>query len=522
MSFYASADTQITKSDHYLGQVSIALSMNSWTVVTLRCTLPTNIPAGTYYVGWIIDPENINDEINEDNNTAFKDSPLLTVAGTSQPVIYVDIDARGADDGSSWENAFHSLQDALAAAAKGSEIRVADGVYRPDRGTRVKRGDRRATFELKSGVTIVGAYAGAGEPNPNARNVATQRTILSGDLDEDDRPIADPYAWWLEPSRLDNSRHVVTAVNADRTTILDGVHITGGCADGWFDPAAAPRDSQGGGIYISGGGPRILRCVLSGNWASTQGGAVYATGSNPELLYCTFYANVAVSNPQQSQVAGGAVSVVGGNPVLIGCTLNGNLSSGSGGALAVGAAASLSATNCCFHANHAKLRAGAIRAAGSRTTLANCTLAGNHQDGGPGVVVAELPSGEANSELRIANCILWNDGQQIASQAAVLVAVAYSDIRGGWLGIGNIDADPLFTDLPGYDETVGTEDDDLRLRAGSPCIDAGNVTVLPKDTADVDNDGNLTESLPLDCGGSKRIAGNEVDMGAYEATSTDL
>ena len=175
MSFYASTDTQITQIGLLSsGRSTIALSTNSWTVVTLHCTLPTNIPAGTYYVGWIIDPENINDEINEDNNTAFKDSPLLTVSGTSQPVLYVDIDARGADDGSSWENAFHSLQDALAVAAKGSEIRVADGVYRPDRGTRVKRGDRRATFELKSGVAIVGGYAGAGEPNPNARNVETQ------------------------------------------------------------------------------------------------------------------------------------------------------------------------------------------------------------------------------------------------------------------------------------------------------------------------------------------------------------
>ena len=38
--FYASADTQITESDFYLGQVSLALSMNSWTMVTLYCTLP--------------------------------------------------------------------------------------------------------------------------------------------------------------------------------------------------------------------------------------------------------------------------------------------------------------------------------------------------------------------------------------------------------------------------------------------------------------------------------------------------
>jgi len=53
--------------------------------------------------------------------------------------------------------------------------------------------------------------------------------------------------------------------------------------------------------------------------------------------------------------------------------------------------------------------------------------------------------------------------------------VNYSNVQGGWTGSGgnNIDADPLFVDAAGADTTVGTDDDDLRLSAGSPCIDAG-------------------------------------------------
>jgi len=51
-------------------------------------------------------------------------------------VIYVDADAAGPNDGTSWENAYNYLQDALAdasSAEKPVEIRVAQGVYRPDR-----------------------------------------------------------------------------------------------------------------------------------------------------------------------------------------------------------------------------------------------------------------------------------------------------------------------------------------------------------------------------------------------------
>ena len=49
--------------------------------------------------------------------------------------------------------------------------------------------------------------------------------------------------------------------------------------------------------------------------------------------------------------------------------------------------------------------------------------------------------------------------------------VSFSDVQGGLGGGtidggGNIDADPLFVDADGADDTVGTPDDDLRLSAG--------------------------------------------------------
>ena len=105
--------------------------------------------------------------------------------------IYVDVDATGANDGSSWANAYNYVQDALTdanASEKLVEIRVAQGVYTPDSNSAMPDGigDREATFHLINGVTLRGGYTGIAEPDPDARDVAAYETILSGDLNGDD------------------------------------------------------------------------------------------------------------------------------------------------------------------------------------------------------------------------------------------------------------------------------------------------------------------------------------------------
>ena len=115
---------------------------------------------------------------------------LVSIAVAS--TIYVDADATGANDGSSWGDACNYLQDGLTAAllssARPIEIRVAQGIYKPDQGIGITPSDRETTFQLINGVTIKGGYAGFAEPDSNARDIEVYETILNGDLNADDEP----------------------------------------------------------------------------------------------------------------------------------------------------------------------------------------------------------------------------------------------------------------------------------------------------------------------------------------------
>jgi subtilase family serine protease len=71
VSFYASLDTNITTSDHYLGYDALLPLLNGTFVdVSWDGTFP-NITEGSYYIGWIIDVNDDVDEGHEENNQAY-------------------------------------------------------------------------------------------------------------------------------------------------------------------------------------------------------------------------------------------------------------------------------------------------------------------------------------------------------------------------------------------------------------------------------------------------------------------
>jgi len=443
---------------------------------------------------------------------------MAFVSPSSAKVIYVDANAPGpTHDGSSWANAYKHLQDALAdagSAAKPVEILVAQGIYKPDRNSANPNGsgDRTATFQLINGVTLKGGYAGYGAPDPNARDIQLYETVLSGDLDGNDVDVNDPCDLLYEPTRAENSYHIVTGRNTDMTAVLNGFMITGGNADGsdhsWLDY------SFGGGMYnadrfnMVSSSPTVVNCMLTANSALLYGGGMYIQGgrteSSPTLINCSFISNYTGSSG--GGMCNGPIGTTGScNPTLLKCTFKYN-SADSGGAIYNGNS-STTLTNCEFIKNSAERNGGGMvdwdassvlincilsgntakRGGGmysldySNSSLINCTFSGNVAENGS-TLACESYNPNYPCNIKFSNCILWNDGNEIYSGENSLIKIAYSNIQGGWPGLGNIDADPCFADPCNGDYHLKSQAGRLDPNSeswimdyvSSPCIDAGN------------------------------------------------
>jgi hypothetical protein len=449
-------------------------------------------------------------------------------------IIYVDDDTAGANDGSSWEDAYVYLQDALADANnsdKPVEIRVAQGIYRPDLGGGNVPGNREAAFQLLNGVTIAGGYAGIDKNDPNARDIELYETILTGDLNVDDVEVVSSVDLFSDSNQAENSYHVLLGSGTNVTAVLDGFIITGGRTG--FPESDDDADDDvytlwsGGGMFNYQGSPTLTNCTFTGNDAFSGGGMFNWEGS-PILTNCTFRDNWAWD--------GGGMGNSESNVILTNCTFSGNSDGGmsnwasrvtltnctfSWGGVWSGYESSEILTNCIFTGNY-----DAISHMGgdpnSVLILTNCTISGNH---GAISYLGDDPNSGPGPILN--NCIIWgNTSNEIPETSTV----TYSNIQGGWKGEGNIDKDPLFAN-PGYwadvnDPNIVVDEPDfwnsiwvegdyhLKSSAGrwepisqswvfddvtSPCIDAGD------------------PNSPV--GDEPEPNGGRINMGAYGSTA---
>jgi predicted outer membrane repeat protein len=330
-------------------------------------------------------------------------------------------------------------------------------------------------------------------------------------------------------------------------TLIDGFTLRNGLANN-----SSPND-RGGGIYCNLTSPTIRNCILTQNTAGFGGGLFVLTG-NPVIENCQFIDNQATNSggamyfgsnsnctvtncsfTQNAANLGGALYASTTSFVIADCDFIDNEATQDGGAVELtvsaairrferclfrlntsggegGAAMVVTSTgasmwlNCVFDRNDAGLNGGGFSIwDASQAVLHNCTFNDNNTTGGGGGG-AIYKEGTAN--LQVHNCIAWNN---TPNQLNAGIIATYCNIEGGYVGAGNIGAnpshDPLFIDAA---------NGDLRLQSASPCIDAGSTVLLATNIAtDFDGAARVVNGLPSGPTGQPAY-GYYVDMGAFE------
>ena len=422
---------------------------------------------------------------------------------------------------------YPTIQAGIDAAVNGDEVVVADGVY-------TGRGNRDIDFNGKL-ITVRSANG-------------------------PDNCIID-----CEGTEFDNHRGFYFDSGETADAVVDGFTITNG-----FVTAAAPGGPNGGALFLLNSSPTVTNCVVSGNKAlgneSGRGGGMFIDLGSPVISDCTLTGN-------ETEFGGGGIYLRDGSMTVTNCTFEGNSATGflfpGGGGAIFSRDSTVNLVDCDLHGN-VGLLGGAIafvqfNGAGVSLTLIDCSVTINAAGEGGGVFIqnaaallinstltanvaapGEFGAGGGialrsnssavltnttisanwgtegggiwvnNSSAEVRNSILWdNTPNQVSGSASAI----FSNVQGGWPGVGNIDADPLFVDPDGGD---------YRLSSGSPSIDAGHNWGVPIDENDYDEDSVLCELFPVDLDGNPRFNADEadfdpgcgvpvvVDMGAYE------
>jgi len=413
-------------------------------------------------------------------------SLAIFAAAAGADVIYVDAAAAGANNGTSWGDAYSGAQGlatAITAAVSGDEIWVAAGRYIPG-------AVRTSTFTLKNGVTIYGGFDGD-EDELSERDFTANITILSGDVNNNDAAYPSATGW------AENCYHVVTGTGRNATAILDGVRITHGFANG-----GGTDQERGGGIICLSGNAVFRNCHVINNRVTFGGGALYLRTASPALTDCTFESNNGGS-------FGGACDMFTScSPVWERCLIINNIANRAGGVEVFGSCQP-DFINCIFTGNQSNASGGGgglFVASSSTVDVINCTIFANSSTvaTGGGILTS-------SSNTRVRNSVVYlNTGPGGATSGHQLsgstYTTTYSCVQHGFTGLGNISTNPNFIDPPARN---------FRPVPGSPVIDAArssdyaspNLLDFASDPRMVD-DPNTTDT------GAGTIT--YLDMGAHE------
>lgn len=410
----------------------------------------------------------------------------------AQSKIYY-VSPTGTGDGSSWQSTM-TLADALTAAQAGDQIWV-KGFETVTRESNLYVTPAKEGFTLKSGVQLYGGFKGTETKLTDRETLGKPyqlkyRSVLSGDLQNDDKVDNVDLIFPANTTRQNNATHVLTlnmdpqlsGNNNTYPTVVNGFTITGGQAGG--------TNEKGGGIYIygdnsNGGGIfRIERCFLFNNYA-TQGGAVYVSSevknvNNGESLInqCVIYNNAAGERAAVENQGGGVY--LAGEATVVNTSIFNN---GNGGV---------------------RLSSG--------SKVVNATIARNT---GAGVDLTD------NASATVANSIIWGNTSLSAEHQPTFQNSAYHEVTADdknsnvYVAKENRDAaaGPMF-DAPSVKTSYDRDFDWLQsayplwswnVLEGSVMIDKGDNAAYQ--TSVYGNE---------DMAGHNRVSGTSISIGAYE------
>jgi hypothetical protein len=472
-------------------------------------------------------------------------------------IVYVNKNVLGGDgSGNSWTNAITELADAFIAAKNNTNIQqiwVAGGTYKPlyrahdiDFGT---PGGRLNAFLLVVNVKIYGGFAGT-ETTLSQRDLtlSANKSILSGDLNDNDDPTITGGQAPTHSSKQDNAYHIIVSVNDVGTAELNGFTITGANANGGGvgNGTIGGRliyDSRGGAMHIHTSSPTLNNLNITNNTAGTssfsgQGGAMYidnsAIISPPPLhisnstfsknyglsggaMYNVFAVNLRIHNVsfiENSAQDAGAILNYSSNTIIANCTFKNNVSSGYGGAIYNWVATHLNPVelpkiyNTLFVGNNA-LRGAVIfhRNGSDGAVMQNCTVYGNNANNGWSSIHVD------DGELNINNSIFWgNTGTLIGTNKVLTASTVPSIINWNYnLITGNTTTTNNNLNTSGFTTTqlfTDATNGDFTLKDRSPAINKGSNALYA-------TSGNLTTDKDL--AGNDRLQKVAIDIGAYES-----